>query len=94
MKKYINIFLQMCPGELQKMNDHLAAGNYDAIRATAHSLKPQISYMGIKGGKDLIQNIETLAAEKTETEKLPHMLEQFQSLCKNAIVELTTFVNS
>jgi HPt (histidine-containing phosphotransfer) domain-containing protein len=94
MKKYIGIFLQMCPGELQKMSDHLAAGNYDALRATAHSLKPQITYMGINGGKDLIQNIENRAAEKTEIEKLPEMLAQFQTLCNHAITELTAFVNS
>ena len=88
MAKYINIFLQLCPGQLEAMKTNMAGSNYDGLRATAHALKPQITYMGIKGGEDLIKSIEKHAAEKTETENLPQMLSDFSTLCENAMKEL------
>lgn len=88
MAKYIGIFLQMCPGQLELMKTHLAAGNYDSLRGTAHALKPQITYMGIKAGEDMIKKIERQAAEKIDVESLPKILEEFTALCNQAMVEL------
>lgn len=86
--KYVNIFLQSCPEQLSAMNDHLSKGNYDQLRGIAHALKPQITYMGIHAGEDLIKKIEKFAAEKLEVEKLPGMLNEFRSICDKAIPEL------
>ncbi len=88
MAKYIGIFLQMCPGQLELMKTHLSAGNYDSVRGTAHALKPQITYMGIKAGEDLIKKIERHAAEKMDVENLPNLLEEFTVLCNQAMVDL------
>ena len=88
MAKYIGIFLQMCPSQLELMKTHLSAGNYDSLRGTAHALKPQITYMGIKAGEDLIKKIERNAADKVEVEKLPGMVDEFTVLCNQAMVEL------
>jgi HPt (histidine-containing phosphotransfer) domain-containing protein len=88
MAKYIGIFLQMCPGQLDLMKTHLAAGNYDSVRATAHALKPQITYMGIKSGEDLVKKIERHAAEKIDVENLPALLEEFTGICNQAMTDL------
>jgi HPt (histidine-containing phosphotransfer) domain-containing protein len=92
MNKYINIFLQLCPTSLNEMKNHLASENYDRLRAVAHSLKPQISYMGIRGGSELIQKIENNSGERIEVEQLPALIEEFTVLCNNAIVELKQVV--
>ncbi len=88
MKKYMSMFIQICPGQLTQMATHLQTENYDQLRATAHSLKPQITYMGIKRGEALVKNIEHLAAEKKEVEKLPAMLDEFSTICNLALEEL------
>ena len=88
VKKYISMFLNYCPTQLNTMKDQLAAGNYDALRGTAHALKPQITYMGIHGGEDLIKKIESMAGSKTDVEKLPEMLGSFNSICEEAMTEL------
>ncbi|MFM2136459.1 MAG: hypothetical protein RL021_1859 [Bacteroidota bacterium] len=88
MKKYISMFLQLCPASLDKMKNALDASDYDGLRAAAHALKPQISYMGIKGGEPLVKDIEHLAGTKTETEKLPQLLADFDGLCRIAMEEL------
>jgi HPt (histidine-containing phosphotransfer) domain-containing protein len=88
MAKYIGIFLQMAPGQLDLMKQHLTAGNYDGLRGTAHALKPQITYMGIKSGEDLVKKIERQAADKVDVESLPGMLDEFTALCNQAMAEL------
>jgi hypothetical protein len=60
------------------MKDQLESQNYDGLRGTAHALKPQITYMGIKGGEDLIKGIENLAGTKSNVEKLPKCSETFK----------------
>ncbi len=92
MKKYMNMFIQMCPGQLSLMSTHLQSENYDQLRATAHSLKPQITYMGIKRGESLVKSIEHMAAEKKDVEKLPAMLDEFSSICNQAVEELKQHV--
>src|SRR6185369_9011885 len=94
MNKYINIFLQMCPGQLDAMQNLLEGNNYDGLRATAHSLKPQITYMGIKQGEGLIKNIEQYAAEKINLEQLPQLLSTFKEICGKAMNELKEEVNN
>lgn len=88
MKKYISMFLSYCPSQLQTMNEQLESQNYDGLRGTAHALKPQITYMGIKGGEDLIKGIESMAGTKTNVEKLPEMLGSFKTICSSAMEEL------
>jgi HPt (histidine-containing phosphotransfer) domain-containing protein len=88
VKKYISMFLGYCPGQLATMNDQLNAGNYDGLRGTAHALKPQITYMGIQGGDELIKKIEHMAGTKTDVEKLPELFSTFRSLCEQAMIEL------
>ena len=88
VKKYINMFLNYCPSQLSQMNEQLTAENYDGLRGTAHALKPQITYMGIQGGDELVKKIENMAGTQTEVEKLPEMLTNFQKICEQAMVEL------
>jgi HPt (histidine-containing phosphotransfer) domain-containing protein len=88
VNKYINIFLQIYPKNLEEMKNHLSNGDYDRLRAVAHSLKPQITYMGIKGGAELIQKIEKNAGERIEVEQLPTVVNDFQTVCDKAVEEL------
>jgi HPt (histidine-containing phosphotransfer) domain-containing protein len=88
MKKYITMFLNFCPGQLQTMKKHLDAEDYSALRGAAHALKPQITYMGIKAGEDLVKKIENNAGTNTDVEKLPEMLSSFTNICEQAMSEL------
>ena len=94
MNKYIGIFLQMCPGQLDAMQSLLQSGNYDALRATAHGLKPQITYMGIKQGEGIIKTIEQYAGDKINLEQLPSLFASFKEVCEKAVTELQQEVNN
>src|SRR4030095_17059438 len=66
MKKDIGMFLQIAPQQMEKIKAALAASDWDAVRANAHSLKPQITYMGINGGDILIKKNEDDAGGRTQ----------------------------
>jgi CheY-like chemotaxis protein len=91
--KYISMFLDSCTESLEQMNLHLQSGNYDRLRGTAHALKPQITYMGIHAGEDLIKKIELNAAEKKDVEQLPKMFDEFRKICDKAIPELKQVIH-
>ena len=86
--KYINLFLQACPDQLAKMNNCLAQKDYPGLRAAAHTLKPQVIYMGMKKAEELVKGIESMAGEQRDVEQLPGMLDEFNKLCNAGIEEL------
>ena len=92
MKKYIGMFLQIAPQQMEKIKSALTASDWDAVRANAHSLKPQITYMGISGGDVLIKKIEDDAASRSNLAELPGTVERMDDLCKKAIAELELFM--
>lgn len=92
MKKYVGMFLQIAPQQLEKIRTAMNASDWDSVRANAHSLKPQITYMGIKEGEAIIKQIENDAASRTNVEALPAMFSQLEELCSKAIVELNVFM--
>ena len=92
MKKYIGMFLQIAPQQMQKIRTALAASDWDGVRANAHSLKPQITYMGINGGDVLIKKIEDDASSRTNLGELPAVVDRMDDLCKKAITELELFM--
>ena len=86
--KYINLFLQACPDQLGKMNGCLAEKDYPGLRAAAHTLKPQVIYMGMKKGEEQVKRIESMAGEQRDVEQLPALLSEFNQLCLSAMEEL------
>ena len=92
MKKYVGMFLQIAPQQLEKIKTALAASDWDGVRANAHSLKPQITYMGIKEGEALIKQIENDASTRTNVEGISGIFTQLEELCAKAIVELEVFM--
>ena len=88
MNKYINLFLQHAPVLVRAMEDNLAKEDWSSLRSSAHSLKPQISYMGIKSGEELIKTIELNAGEKINLLDLPFQIKTLKEILDQAYPEL------
>ncbi len=88
MNKYINMFLQHAPNLVKAMDEHLSKEDWPALKSSAHSLKPQISYMGIKPAEDLIKSIESNAGEKTNLESIPSQINTLKQILDKAYPEL------
>ena len=88
MDKYIGMFLENAPRLLRSIDNALAAGDLPALRIAAHSLKPQLTYMGVKEELSHIFLIEQTAGEVGHSGRLPALIENLHRVCAKAFEEL------
>ncbi|HEU4716952.1 MAG TPA: Hpt domain-containing protein [Bacteroidia bacterium] len=58
MRKYITLFLGAAPAEAEAIRSALTTADHEKVRASAHSLRPQMTYMGAKAGEELLKRME------------------------------------
>ena len=88
MKNFIQSFLDKTPSAIQQIEEHYASGDFHALSRSAHSLKPQLSYMGIQSVNNLIIEIEESAKNQTDTQKISSMLTTLKEILESAYAEL------
>jgi signal transduction histidine kinase/DNA-binding response OmpR family regulator len=88
MDKYIGMFLENAPRLLKNIDDALAANDLPALRIAAHSLKPQLTYMGVKEEYSNIFLIEQTAGEAGHSGRLPALIGNLHRICAKAFEEL------
>lgn len=86
--KYIGMFLQNGPSLLATVKESLLQKNYPAIKIAAHSLKPQLSYMGVKEEVSNIFLIEQTAGEAAHLDRLEPLIGKLEKVCLKAFEEL------
>lgn len=88
MHKYVGMFLDNAPKLLANIDAALEAGDYPAVKIAAHSLKPQLSYMGVKEDVSKIFMMEQSAGNSAHFDALPGMFVNLKRVCKQAFEEL------
>lgn len=86
--KYIGMFLENAPRLLERINVSLAEQDFESLKIAAHSLKPQLSYMGVKEEVSNIFLIEQIAGQEAHRKRLPQLVEHLGVLCSKAFEEL------
>ena len=94
MKKYIQMFVNLAPTSLEKIRTTHEAQDWPALRTAAHSLKPQIGYMGMNDYKDVVLSIEHNAGEEKNLDDLPELINTLETGCKAAIEELNAEIEA
>ncbi|MEO8067415.1 MAG: Hpt domain-containing protein [Flavobacteriales bacterium] len=61
MEKYVHMYLQGAPDLFQKLKALLDDGDGEGLVVAAHSLRPQVNYMGAQRLFDLLTTIEERA---------------------------------
>jgi CheY-like chemotaxis protein/HPt (histidine-containing phosphotransfer) domain-containing protein len=88
MHKYVSIFLQNAPKILDSMEQALNNNDYGAIKIAAHSLKPQLAYMGIKEDVSHVYKLEQMAGNSPDFAQLKDEVRDLKRVCKKAFEEL------
>ena len=88
MRKYIDMFLQNAPVLLNKIRAGLTSKDLPSLKIAAHSLKPQLSYMGVKEEVSNIFLIEQTAGQEGHIERLPTLVDNLERICAQAFSEL------
>jgi len=86
------MFMENATKLLASMDHALAAKDYGAIKIAAHSLKPQLSYMGVKEEVSHIFMIEQSAGSSAHYESLREEIIALHRICNKAFEELKEIV--
>jgi CheY-like chemotaxis protein len=92
--KYVRMFLENCPRLLQQMETALAESNFENLRVAAHSMKPQLSYMGVAEDVSNILLIEQSASAETHRDRIEAWVTHLKKVCEKAFAELTDILQA
>lgn len=88
MQKYIGMFLDNAPKLLDSIDKGMENRDFPTVKIAAHSLKPQLSYMGVKEDVSKIFMIEQSAGSSAHFDSLPALIANLKRLCTKAFEEL------
>ncbi|NNF01744.1 MAG: Hpt domain-containing protein [Bacteroidia bacterium] len=89
MEKYINMFLKNIPGLLGKIDEHLAAKDWQNLKVSIHSIKPQLTFMGAKEASSFAQSIESDLSNNKDLDTVPERVASLKSTVQQLISELS-----
>jgi CheY-like chemotaxis protein len=88
IQKYIGIFLQNVPHDLEHLRTYYNEKNYAGFRETSHKIKGNVAYMGIKNLTELFTSAEYGNLEQLSAEEFRNIFENIEKTCLAAIDEL------
>ena len=91
MKKYVDIYLKVTPGNLEKIKAAANDKEYRLLSKTVHTMKAHLNYMGMKPTRKVAEKIELYAKEQTNLEELPQLIYKLQDDCIQSMEELRLF---
>ena len=87
-KKYIGIFLQNVPNDLEILRTAYNQKDYHTFKETSHKIKGNVAYMGIKNLTELFTSAEYGNLDKLGEAEFKRIFENIEKTCLSAIDEL------
>src|SRR5258708_17041693 len=81
LQRFIDLFLSKTPVSISNLKAALQKKDYEKIRVSAHSMKPQLRFTGVLQALDLAETIEQNCAEKINLDQLPELIEKLNFIC-------------
>lgn len=86
--KMLQVFIDKSNVELLQLVEYSEQGDWDNVAGIAHKMKPSLAYLSMKQVEEIIQQIHFLAKNKEQTEKIPKLVANVQSLLEFIIQQL------
>lgn len=93
IRRYVEMYITSTPTVIEEMKISFKEGNYENVRLKAHSIKPQIQYMGIEELGSVLMRIENIIIQNEGIEQLSELLQIAERINKQASVELSGLIN-
>lgn len=93
MKRYISMYLSMAPVTFKRMDQNIKDKSWTELAINAHSLKPQVDFMGISTLKELLIEIEN-KVKSDQLVGIKALFTEIKSIHDKSEVFLQDFVNS
>jgi HPt (histidine-containing phosphotransfer) domain-containing protein len=88
IREVMDVFLKQAPEELAKLNKAVEAKDYATIKNLSHTMKSSTSIMGISSLTGVLKEMEELAKDSANIERIKVLNEAINSICKQAIEEV------
>jgi HPt (histidine-containing phosphotransfer) domain-containing protein len=92
MEKYVRMYLDASPGLFAQLVEKAVSGDAEGLAVAAHSLRPQVNYMGAQMLFDLLTAIEVKARE-AGTAACAEMVAQLPALNERVMAALRTSID-
>jgi len=91
-KKYVSIFLQNAPKQIQQLQNGLDKHDYEMIKIAAHSLKTQLNYMGVKEELSHVFELEQMASHTHKHQEIEELIINLKNVAARAFEELEDYI--
>lgn len=88
VNKMVQMFLEMTPEIVGRINNGYAENNLDEVGAAAHKIKPTIDMMGIILLKDVIRQLENNAKNRTNLDSIPNLIQEVNEVLNRVMQQL------
>ncbi|MCC7031100.1 MAG: Hpt domain-containing protein, partial [Chitinophagaceae bacterium] len=89
---YVGIFLQNAPVLLRKLVQGVENKQYEQIKISAHSLKTQLNYMGVKEEVSHVHELEQISIYAYRHDEMAALVKNLEKVCAKAFSELEEFL--
>lgn len=86
IKKMVTVFINTIPAAIDEIKQLYERQDYDAVKKTAHRIKPVIMYYAIVKAERIILDIEKMAKNRLWLDGLGNKIE----VLKNTVAEVVT----
>ena len=84
----LNIFVEQTPHALANLDEALGSKDWKRLRLVVHKMKPSVMFVGLTEIINDIPLLEDYAAEESNLDKIPALIEKIKKVCSEAIIEL------
>jgi HPt (histidine-containing phosphotransfer) domain-containing protein len=86
--KMVNMFLEMTPGLVGRIEAGLQTQDWTEVRSAAHKMKPSVDMMGVKSLHDVVRAIEGNAKTESNLEQIPELYFKLSETLDNVYEQL------
>ncbi|MBX2907287.1 MAG: tetratricopeptide repeat protein [Taibaiella sp.] len=81
MQKYVDIYLKVTPGNLEKIGVAAAKEDYTTLARVVHAMKAHLNYMGMSEARKIADEIESLATTGNDLDRVPQLIDDLENHC-------------
>ena len=94
IQKYVKMYLDSTPALLQSLETAAQTNDSKQMKSSAHTLKSQVDYMGMKKTKEILKSIEEDALSGADAQIVNSKISQVKDMMTQAEGELKSFLTS
>jgi HPt (histidine-containing phosphotransfer) domain-containing protein len=88
LQSIIGMFVNNTPASISLIRESYTKSEWENLRVAAHKLKPHFNYFMIREAASALQEIEELARNVTDMEKIPALIDIVDRIGSQAIEQM------